>query len=410
MNKNLRIKFSIFATYFFFAILLNSTGVVILLVQSFFNVAETAASVLDPYKDLSIAFSSFIAGIFLTRIGYKKSILFSLGLTTIVCFIVPTISTFWSIKLICAVGGLTFGITKVAVFGSIGLVTNSSKEHLSLMNYIEGVFMVGILFGFLIYSYMSEDVMSGRWLYTYYVIGAISFLAFISLLFSELDESQIQTDENSDSNDFKLMLRLVLLPTIMVFVICAFLNVLIEQSTMNWLPTFNKKILGLSEPLAIVLGSILSGSMAVGRLLAGFVLKRIEWSKVLTGCIVGAMVVLLISMQLSKGAMSSTEITNFSDIPFVAFFFPLIGLFLSPVYPAINSIILNSLPKKKHAAMASLIVIFSAVGGSLGSIITGALFEHFGGINAFYCSIIPMTLLVITLFGFKKLVGKETDF
>ncbi len=397
-----------FATYFFFAILLNSTGVVILLVQSFFDVAETAASVLDPYKDLSIAFSSFIAGIFLTRIGYKKSILFSLALTTIVCFIVPSISTFWSIKLICAVGGLTFGITKVAVFGSIGLITENSKEHLSLMNYIEGVFMVGILFGFFMYGYMSEDVMSGRWLYTYYVIGAISFLAFMSLLFSELDESQLQEGSDTDSNDFKLMLKLILLPTIMVFVVCAFLNVLIEQSTMNWLPTFNKKILGLSEQLAIILGSILSGSMAVGRLLAGYVLKRVEWSKVLIGCIFGAMAVLLISMQLSKNVGITTEITTFADIPFVAFFFPVIGIFLSPVYPAINSIILNSLPKKKHAAMASLIVIFSAIGGSLGSIITGSLFEHFGGINAFYCSIIPMILLVITLLGFKKLVEKET--
>ena len=408
MNKTARIKFSMFATYFFFAILLNSTGVVILLVQSFFDVAETAASVLDPYKDLSIAFSSFIAGIFLTRIGYKKSILFSLALTTIVCFIVPSISTFWSIKLICAVGGLTFGITKVAVFGSIGLITENSKEHLSLMNYIEGVFMVGILFGFFMYGYMSEDVMSGRWLYTYYVIGAISFLAFMSLLFSELDESQLQEGSDTDSNDFKLMLKLILLPTIMVFVVCAFLNVLIEQSTMNWLPTFNKKILGLSEQLAIILGSILSGSMAVGRLLAGYVLKRVEWSKVLIGCIFGAMAVLLISMQLSKNVGITTEITTFADIPFVAFFFPVIGIFLSPVYPAINSIILNSLPKKKHAAMASLIVIFSAIGGSLGSIITGSLFEHFGGINAFYCSIIPMILLVITLLGFKKLVEKET--
>ena len=340
----------------------------------------------------------------MTRIGYKKSILFSLALATIACFIIPSIDTFWSIKLICAIGGLTFGITKVAVFGSIGLVTKNSKEHLSLMNYIEGFFMVGILFGYFLYSYMSVDVMSGQWLKTYYVIGTISLLAFLSLFFSELDESQIQVDSDSESNDFKLMLKLVLFPTILVFVLCAFLNVLIEQSTMNWLPTFNKKILGLSEPLAIVLGSILSGSMAVGRLLAGFVLKRVEWSKVLVTCILGAMVILLISMELSKNVISVSEITSFSDIPFVAFLFPMIGIFLSPVYPAINSIILNSLPKNKHAAMASLIVIFSAIGGSLGSIITGALFEHFGGINAFYCSIIPMVLLIITLMLFKKLI------
>jgi uncharacterized membrane-anchored protein len=58
-----------------------------------------------------------------------------------------------------------------------------------------------------------------------------------------------------------------------------------------------------------------------------------------------------------------------------------------------------------HAAMTGLIVVFSALGGTLGSYITAEVFASFDGINAFYFSLVPMTLVLITLFFFKR----ETD-
>ena len=85
--------------------------------------------------------------------------------------------------------------------------------------------------------------------------------------------------------------------------------------------------------------------------------------------------------------------------------FPLIGICIAPIYPAINSVILSALPKRQHAPMAGLIVVFSALGGTTGSIITGTLFEHFGGKTAFYCSLIPISVIVVALYFFKR----ETD-
>ncbi|MEK6541528.1 MAG: MFS transporter, partial [Pseudomonadota bacterium] len=82
---------------------------------------------------------------------------------------------------------------------------------------------------------------------------------------------------------------------------------------------------------------------------------------------------------------------------------PLIGLFLAPIYPAINSAILSSLPKHNHAAMTGLLVVFSALGGTTGSYITGQVFAAFDGQTAFYLSIIPMALLLISLGGFRRL-------
>jgi predicted MFS family arabinose efflux permease len=53
--------------------------------------------------------------------------------------------------------------------------------------------------------------------------------------------------------------------------------------------------------------------------------------------------------------------------------------------------------------MSGLIVVFSALGGTTGSIITGNVFEAYGGQTAFYFSLIPVTILIVLLFAFKRL-------
>ncbi|WP_404824171.1 MFS transporter [Pseudoalteromonas peptidolytica] len=87
----------------------------------------------------------------------------------------------------------------------------------------------------------------------------------------------------------------------------------------------------------------------------------------------------------------------------VAFLMPLIGLFMAPIYPVINSVMLSSLPTAQHASMTGLIVVFSALGGSTGSMITGFVFQHFGGQQAFYGALIPMCVIAVCLYFFKSM-------
>ena len=405
-----RIKLSLFINYFVFAILLNSVGTVILLVQTYFGANAKQASYLDPFKDLSIAVASFLVGAFISKIGYKKSMLLALLSVAIACFIIPSIKLFIAIKILCAVAGFAFGLTKVSVFGTIGLVTKSEKEHLSLMNFIESFFMIGVLSGYYLFAYFSKEPTTGHWFDAYYVVGGLSLVAFLVLLTAKLDESAIKKEKvSSASEDLVSMLSLIALPMVISFVVCAFFYVLIEQSTMNWLPTFNKDVLQIKEQLAIVLGSILSGAIALGRFLAGIVLRRINWFRVLIGCLVGATIILSISLYLANRTDASQPITSFSNIPLVAFVFPTIGIFLAPIYPALNSVILASLPKTRHAGMSGLIVIFSAIGGTLGSIITGYLFDAVGGIKAFYFSFVPITILGIFIYIFKGIKYRNSN-
>ena len=79
---------------------------------------------------------------------------------------------------------------------------------------------------------------------------------------------------------------------------------------------------------------------------------------------------------------------------------------MAPIYPAINSVMLSALPKHQHAAMTGLIVIFSALGGTTGSLVTGLVFDRFDGQTAFYFSLIPMAVILGSLYLFKREVAR----
>jgi fucose permease len=411
LMSNLRTKISLFLNYFVFAILLNSVGTVILQVQNNFGVSKGSASILEAFKDLSIAIASFLIASYVVRIGYKKTMLIALALVSAMCFIMPSVPSFLMTKLLFATVGVSFALIKVSVFSTLGIVTSSKKEHLSLMSFLESFFMIGVLAGYFIFASVvdNDNPQSTKWFSIYYLLGGLSVIAFVLLLSTKLDETSVQKEEKGKSaiQEFVEMLRLIIFPLVLVFIFCAFFYVLIEQSIMSWLPTFNKDVLHLSTSMAIQMASILSGAIALGRFLAGLVMRKVDWLVVLVSCLIAAAGIVLITVPLTRN-LAVADISNFSDIPLVGFAFPLIGLFLAPIYPAINSVILSNLPTHKHGAMSGLIVVFSALGGTTGSIITGHVFEAYGGQTAFYFSLIPIAILVGLLFAFKKLQPKTS--
>jgi fucose permease len=403
-----RIKLSLLLNYFVFAILLNSVGTVILQVQNNYGVTASAASVLEAFKDLTIAIISFAIASYITRIGYKRAMLFALGLVILACLLMPQVPAFWTTKLLFAATGAGFALIKVSVFATIGLVTDDSNEHASFMNFLESFFMVGVLSGYFLFSAFVDDtnLQSTNWLRVYYVLAGIALVAFLLLLSTPIDESSVQHESTKSlADDLGSMLRLAITPVVLVFVVTAFVYVLMEQGIMSWLPTFNSQILKLPTSLSIEMASILAASTAAGRFLAGVLLRRLSWYWLLMICLVVSGGLVLLALPLANG-VDGQHVTGWSDAPIAAFVFPLIGLFIAPIYPAINSAILSSLPLRQHGPMAGLIVIFSALGGTTGSIITGHVFEAYGGQTAFYFSLIPISLLLILITVFSRMQKK----
>lgn len=403
-----RIKLSLLLNYFVFAILLNSVGTVILQVQNNYGVSESSASILEAFKDLSIAIVSFIVASYITRIGYKRAMLFALGLVTVACLLMPQVPAFWTTKLLFAAAGAGFALIKVSVFATIGLITNDSNQHAGFMNFLESFFMVGVLSGYFLFSAFvdNNNLQSTNWLSVYYVLAAIAFIAFILMLSTPINERSVRHEDTKNFiDDLGDMLQLAIKPVVLVFIATAFVYVLMEQGIMSWLPTFNSKILKLPTSLSIEMASILAASTAIGRFLAGLLLGRISWYWLLMICLVVSGGLVLLALPLAA-TVDGRAVTGWSDAPPAAFVFPLIGLFIAPIYPAINSAILSSLELRQQGPMAGLIVIFSALGGTTGSIITGNVFEAYGGQTAFYFSLIPISLLLVLITVFSRMQKK----
>ena len=403
--KSNTIKLSLFINYFVFAILLNSVGIVILKSQKVYGVDEVAASTLELFKDLPIAIVSFLMASFLPRIGYKRSMLIGLGIVTFASIAMYFGNSFWSAKMLFAAVGISFALIKVSVYSVIGLVTDGEKAHNSLMSRIEGVFMFGIALAYFLFPAFNTEGQPNAWLNVYWVLAGLSILSFLFLFFAKFDEGNEIPGANL-TDDFLQMFRLMFRLLVIVFVVSAFLFVMIEQGIMTWLPTFNDRVLKLPENISIMMASILAVSLGVGRILAGYLSEKYSWVTILTFCILAAMALVVFVLPKAVGA-EGIDVQTFSDIPLIGFAFPMVGLFIAPIYPMLNSVVLSSLPKKLHSPMSGLIIIFSALGGTLGSRAIGYLFKYVGGATAFYYTLIPMGLLLVEFFILRRLTAKH---
>jgi MFS transporter, FHS family, glucose/mannose:H+ symporter len=404
MDSKLRLKLALYLNYFVFAILLNSVGIVILKSQNNYGVDEVQASLLELFKDMPIAIVSFLVASFLPRIGYKNAMSTALGIVAVGCLAMVAGNSFGTAKLLFAMVGVSFALIKVSVYSMIGLVTRDDREHSALMSSIEGVFMFGIALAYFLFPAFNDASNPDAWLQVYYLLAALSALSFVFLYTIPVEQNTEIPGANL-KEDISQMFGLLAKTLVLVFVISAFLFVLVEQGIMTWLPTFNQKVLHLTENMSIMMSSILAIALGVGRLLAGAAVQRFSWFYVLLACLACSMALVAIVLPRAVTAQVG-DVQGLGDLPLVAFAFPMVGLFIGPIYPLLNSAILTALPKRLHSPMTGLIVIFSAIGGTLGSRLIGYLFKNVGADKAFYYTLIPMLVLGICVWMLKQLTER----
>lgn len=397
MNRTIMIV-ALAATYFVFAMLLNSVAPVILQSMLTFGVDKVATSTLDACKDLPIAITSLAAAAYIPRLGYRRAMMLGLGFVALACMAMPLVPGFLTTRLMFVAVGVGFALVKVSVYSSIGLLSPEPKRHASLTSLLEGLFMLGVLSTSWIFSLFIDRHAPGSpvWLHVYWLLAAIAAGAALLVGFARLDESAIHVAAAEES-PIPGMLNLLRHREVLVFLIAAFLYVLIEQQVQTWLPTFNREVLQLPVTLSVQLASLYSGALACGRLSASLALRRIYWRNLLVGCLIAAACTLLLSVRTSGAGA-----TDWASLPLAAYLPAVLGLFLAPIYPTICSTMLSSLPLEKHAPMTGLIVVFSALGGTSGSFVTGRIFAATDGRTAFTLGLVPMVLLIGALLLFDR--------
>jgi len=389
--------------YFLFGLLLNSVGIVILQSINSFGISKESAAVLEGFKDIPIAIVSFFVAALLPRLGYRRAMMIALAVVVAACLAMPLLREFWASKLFFLCVGAAFALVKVSVYASIGLLTRDKQDHASLMNTIEGIFMLGVLSGYWLFGAFidAQNPASLGWLDTYWLLATICGINLLVMMAVRFDDRPARDDGARPLDDFIAMLRLAARPLVYTFVFSLFLYVLIEQGIGSWLPTFNNQVLKLPASISVQITSLFALSLALGRLGAGQLLKHIPWHWLLSGCVLAMATLMLLTLPLSHQVEADPR-AHWFNLPLVAYLFPLIGLFMAPIYPVLNSVVLSALPRQQQSSMAGLIILFSALGGTTGSMITGMMFSRFSGQTAFYLALVPMAIILLLLFQLRR--------
>ncbi|PZU47369.1 MAG: MFS transporter [Sphingomonas sp.] len=387
-------------TYALLGLLMNSVGVVILQSIRHFDVTKVTASTLEACKDLSVVAASFLLATRVAAFGYRRALIGVLAVMAVVCFAASFSTGFVAMQALFVAIGLGFGVAKVATYSTIGLLAKDQADHASLTGSIEGVFMLGVLGGAWLFGwFIAQDGSSTDWLGVYRLIAGLCLAAALLWFTVKLDESAAEPDEARAG--WGEMLKLAMLPSTIAILIGLFLYVLIEQGLGTWLPTFNSEVLHLPASTSVQMASIYVAALALGRLVSGVVLRRIDWLPVLLACLAAVAVLVVAMLPLARGVEPASE-PGWRNAPLLAFTFPLIGFFLAPIYPTICSVALSAMPKRQHPTLVGLIVIFSALGGTIGSMITGFLFQTLPGEHAFYFVLLPAALIALLLVKIRR--------
>ncbi|GEA07476.1 hypothetical protein KUL42_22370 [Alteromonas sp. KUL42] len=204
-------------SYYVFAILLNSVGTVILQSINSFDISKPQASTLEGFKDLSIAIVSFFVASVIPRVGYKLSMLVGLALVAVACAATPAISSFWFIKVLFACIGTAFALVKVSIYAIIGQLSSSTKAHSSLMNTVEGIFMLGVLSGYWVFAWFIDpnNDASLSWLNVYYLLAALVGFTFIIVMLAPIHPVNVEHSKGI-AQEFFSMLKLAYQPLVLV--------------------------------------------------------------------------------------------------------------------------------------------------------------------------------------------------
>ncbi|WP_228446034.1 MFS transporter [Chryseobacterium gleum] len=348
-------------TFLIFSMVLNCMGLIILQLSEE-KITYGELGLLESFKDLPIAFISLFAVRFINRTGTKKALISALVIVGFCCCLLPFAEVFWFFKLWFAIIGACFAIGKICVFGIIRNNISDEKSLAKTMNSVEASFMIGIFVVNTCFGWVVSSEYSEYWKFCFLLIAFLCALAIFML--SKITISEAKPIENK--NIFSELSGFTT-PAVILFLGVIFFIVFIEQGFNSWLPSFYKNHLKVNSFFALQATSFLAVFSYAGRTVTANIIRRFSLPNYYISCMTFIIGLLLIIVGIQYFESADSRI--------ILFLFPVIGLFLSPLYPVINSKMIAQIDKEQVNLFTSLIVIFSSLGSSVSSIIMAVLFE-----------------------------------
>jgi len=353
------IRWLTFLMFMMFAMTTDSVGVIIPEIVKEFRLSLKAAGAFHYATMAAIAGSAILLGFLADRLGRKPTIVLGLTLFAINSYLFIFGNTFAFFLCLLTVSGTAIGIFKTGALALIGDISASTAQHTATMNLVEGFFGIGAIIGPAIVTFLINDDVSWKWLYS--IAGTLCVLLILIALAVRYPTTMKPAE---GAVDLRRTLKMMTNPYALAFGMGALLYVAIEASVYVWGPLYLTAYHGPLALLAAYAISVFFFLRAAGRFLGVWMLARFDWSSVLA--LLSLAILLCLAGSVLGGVAAAVVLL------------PLSGLFMSVVYPTLNSKGISCFPKAQHGAVAGVILFFTCGGAVLGPLAMAAVIDALG--------------------------------
>jgi len=349
-----------YAMFAMFAMTTDSVGIIIPEVIRTFRLSLTAAGSFQYATMGGIAIAAMLLGQLADRIGRRRTIITGLTLFAAACFLITIGNSFVFFAVLLGLSGIAIGVFKTGALALIGDLVSSTSEHTSIMNMLEGFFGVGAIVGPLVLARLLGAGLP--WTRLYLLAGAMCVILIVVASLVPYPETARSTAASSVATGTSWKN-----PYVLAFSTAAFLYVGVEAAVYVWMPTLLAGYSGSAVTLAAYAVSIFFVLRAAGRFLGAWLLTRYRWQPLLA--VFSGSILLCFAASVAGG------------VQWAVYALPLSGLFMSVMYPTINSKGISCLPKAEHGAGAGVILFFTCVSAVVAPLAIGAISDTFGQIT-----------------------------
>jgi fucose permease len=349
-----------YAMFAMFAMTTDSVGIIIPEVIRTFSLSLTAAGSFQYATMGGIAIAAMLLGQLADRIGRRRTIITGLTLFAAACFLITIGNSFVFFAVLLGLSGIAIGVFKTGALALIGDLVSSTSEHTSIMNMLEGFFGVGAIVGPLVLARLLGAGLP--WTRLYLLAGAMCVILIVVASRVRYPETARSTAARSVATGTSWKN-----PYVLAFSTAAFLYVGVEAAVYVWMPTLLAGYSGSAVTLAAYAVSIFFVLRAAGRFLGAWLLTRYRWQPLLA--VFSGSILLCFAASVAGG------------VQWAVYALPLSGLFMSVMYPTINSKGISCLPKAEHGAGAGVILFFTCVSAVVAPLAIGAISDTFGQIT-----------------------------
>jgi len=349
------IKALTFVMFMVFAMTTDSVGIIIPEIIKTFRLSLTTAGTFQYATMAGIAIAGFFLGHLADTFGRKPTIVVGLTLFAIASYLFVAGNSFLYFSVLLALSGIGIGVFKTGALALIGDLSKSTTEHTSLMNTVEGFFGVGSIIGPAILARLLAT--GASWKGLYILAGTICVVLILTALRAQYPHRT--KSASPDSMDLGHTIAAMKSRYALAFSLGAFLYVATEAAVYVWMPTLLTGYKGSAAAFVAYSISIFFILRAAGRFVGAWLLERFYWTHVLA-LFSGVILICFIGTVIG-GAGAAVYLLPFS------------GLFMSVIYPSINSKGISCFPKSEHGAVAGVILFFTCLSAVVGPLAMGAV-------------------------------------